>query len=146
VKLNELSPPRGARKAVKRVGRGPGSGRGKTAGRGSNGQKSRSGGNVRPGYEGGQMPLQRRLPKRGFTNIFRKELVVINIRDLQRFEKDSVVDKAVLMGAGLLGRNSFGVKLLGQGSIEYPLVLKVDKCSKSAREKLEAVGGKVELT
>jgi large subunit ribosomal protein L15 len=145
VKLNELSPPKGARKAVKRVGRGPGSGHGKTACRGSKGQKSRSGGNVRPGYEGGQMPLQRRLPKRGFTNIFRKEWVVINIRDLQRFEKDSVVDKTALMGAGLLGRNSSGVKLLGQGSIEYPLVLKVDQCSKSAREKLEAVGGKVEL-
>jgi len=146
VKLNELSPPKGARRAVKRVGRGPGSGRGKTAGRGMKGQKSRSGGNVRPGYEGGQMPLQRRLPKRGFTNIFRKEFVVINIRDLQRFEKDSVVDKAALMGAGLLGRNSYGVKLLGQGSIDYPLVLKVDQCSKSAREKLEAVGGTIELT
>jgi len=146
VKLNELSPPKGARKAVKRVGRGPGSGSGKTAGRGSKGQKSRSGGNIRPGYEGGQMPLQRRLPKRGFTNIFRKELAVINIRDLQRFEKDSVVDRVALMGAGLLGRNSHGVKLLGQGSIDYPLVLKVDQCSKSAREKLEAVGGKVELT
>jgi len=145
VKLNELSPPKGARKSVKRVGRGPGSGRGKTAGRGMNGQKSRSGGNVRPGYEGGQMPLQRRLPKRGFTNIFRKELVVINIRDLQRFEKDSVVDKVALMGAGLLRRNSYGVKLLGQGSIDYPLVLKVDQCSKAAREKLEAVGGKIEL-
>jgi large subunit ribosomal protein L15 len=91
------------------------------------------------------MPLQRRLPKRGFTNIFRKELVVINIRDLQRFEKDAVVDKAALMDAGLLGRNAHGVKLLGQGSIDYPLVLKVDKCSKSAREKVEAVGGTVEL-
>ena len=91
------------------------------------------------------MPLQRRLPKRGFTNIFRKELVVINIRDLQRFEKDSVVDKVALMGAGLLGRNSYGVKLLGQGSIDYPLVLKVDQCSKAAREKLEAAGGKIEL-
>lgn len=146
MKLNELSPPKGARKAVKRVGRGPGSGHGKTAGRGSKGQKSRSGGNIRPGYEGGQMPLQRRLPKRGFTNIFRKELAVINIRDLQRFEKGSVVDKPALMGAGLLGRNSLGVKLLGQGSIEYALMLKVDQCSKSAREKVEAAGGTVELT
>jgi large subunit ribosomal protein L15 len=91
------------------------------------------------------MPLQRRLPKRGFTNIFRKELVVINIRDLQRFEKDAVVDKTALMDAGLLGRNSPGVKLLGQGSIDYPLALKVDQCSKSAREKVEAAGGKVEL-
>jgi large subunit ribosomal protein L15 len=91
------------------------------------------------------MPLQRRLPKRGFTNIFRKELTVINIRDLQRFERDAVVDKNRLMGAGLLGRNSSGVKLLGQGSIDYPLVLRVDQCSKSAREKVEAVGGTVEL-
>jgi len=145
MKLNELSPPKGARKAVKRLGRGPGSGHGKTAGRGSNGQKSRSGGNIRPGYEGGQMPLQRRLPKRGFTNIFKKEYVIVNIRDLGRFEKGAVVDKAALMEAGLLRRNSDSVKLLGQGAIDYPLVLKVDRCSKSAREKLEAAGGKVEV-
>ena len=145
MKLNELSPPKGARRNSKRIGRGPGSGHGKTAGRGTKGQKSRSGGNIRPGYEGGQMPLQRRLPKRGFTNIFRKELVVINIRDLQRFEKDAVVDKAMLIDAGLLRRNSPGVKLLGQGSIGYPLVLKVDQCSKSAREKIEAAGGTIEL-
>jgi large subunit ribosomal protein L15 len=145
MKLNELSPPKGARKAVKRLGRGPGSGHGKTACRGSNGQKSRSGGNIRPGYEGGQMPLQRRLPKRGFTNIFKKEYVIVNIRDLGRFEKGAVVDKAALMEAGLLRRNSDIVKLLGQGAIDYPLVLKVDRCSRSAREKLEAAGGKVEV-
>ena len=145
MKLNELSPPKGARKAVKRLGRGPGSGHGKTAGRGSNGQKSRSGGNIRPGYEGGQMPLQRRLPKRGFTNIFKKEYVIVNIRDLGRFSKGAVVDKAALMEAGLLRRNSDSVKLLGQGAIDYPLVLKVDRCSRSAREKLEAAGGKVEV-
>lgn len=145
MKLNELSPPKGARKAVKRLGRGPGSGHGKTAGRGSNGQKARSGGNIRPGYEGGQMPLQRRLPKRGFTNIFKKEYVIVNIRDLGRFEKGAVVDKAALMEAGLLRRNSDSVKLLGQGAIDYPLVLKVDRCSRSAREKLEAAGGKVEV-
>ncbi|MBW1771067.1 MAG: 50S ribosomal protein L15 [Deltaproteobacteria bacterium] len=145
MKLNELSPPKGARKAVKRLGRGPGSGHGKTACRGSNGQKSRSGGNIRPGYEGGQMPLQRRLPKRGFTNIFKKEYVIVNIRDLGRFEKGAVVDKAALMEAGLLRRNSDSVKLLGQGAIDYPLVLKVDRCSMSAREKLEAAGGKVEV-
>jgi large subunit ribosomal protein L15 len=145
MKLNELSPPKGARKAVKRLGRGPGSGHGKTAGRGSNGQKSRSGGNIRPGYEGGQMPLQRRLPKRGFTNIFKKEYVIVNIRDLGRFEKGAVVDKAALMEAGLVRRNSDSVKLLGQGAIDYPLVLKVDRCSRSAREKLEAAGGKVEV-
>ena len=146
MKLNELSPPKGARKAVKRLGRGPGSGHGKTAGRGSKGQKARSGGNIRPGYEGGQMPLQRRLPKRGFTNIFKKEYVIVNIRDLERFEKGAVVDKAALMEAGLLRRNSDSVKLLGQGAIDYPLVLKVDRCSTSAREKLEAVGGQVEIT
>ncbi|MCK4389613.1 MAG: 50S ribosomal protein L15 [Desulfobacterales bacterium] len=146
MKLNELSPPRGARKTVKRLGRGPGSGQGKTAGRGTKGQKARSGGNIRPGYEGGQMPLQRRLPKRGFTNIFRKEFTIVNIRDLERFEKGSVVDKAALTAAGLLKRNSDDVKLLGQGTIDYPLMLKVDRCSRPARVKLEAVGGRVELT
>jgi len=146
MKLNELSPPKGARKAVKRLGRGQGSGHGKTAGRGTKGQKARSGGNTRPGYEGGQMPLQRRLPKRGFTNIFRKEFAIVNIRDLGRFEKGSVVDKAALTAKGLIRRNLDGVKLLGQGTIDYPLVLKVDRCSSSARAKLEAVGGRVELT
>jgi len=145
MKLNELSPPKGARKAVKRLGRGPGSGHGKTAGRGTKGQKARSGGNIRPGYEGGQMPLQRRLPKRGFTNIFRKEFAIVNLRDLGRFEKGSVVDKAALTAAGLLKRNSDVVKLLGQGTIDYPLVLKVDRCSGPARAKVEAAGGRVEL-
>ena len=145
MRLNELSPPKGARKAVKRLGRGPGSGHGKTAGRGNKGQKARSGGNIRPGYEGGQMPLQRRLPKRGFTNIFRKEFAIVNIRDLLRFEKGSVVDKAALAAAGLLRRESDGVKLLGQGTIDYPLVLKVERCSGSARTKVESVGGRVEL-
>ncbi len=145
MKLNELSPPKGARKAVKRLGRGPGSGHGKTAGRGTKGQKARSGGNIRPGFEGGQMPLQRRLPKRGFTNIFRKEFVIVNIRDLGRFEKGSVVDKVALTAAGLVKRESDGVKLLGQGTIDYPLVLKVDRCSGSARAKVEAVGGRVEI-
>ena len=145
MRLNELSPPKGARKAVKRLGRGSGSGHGKTAGRGAKGQKARSGGNIRPGYEGGQMPLQRRLPKRGFTNIFRKEFAIVNIRDLLRFEKGSVVDKAALGAAGLLRRKSDGVKLLGQGTIDYPLVLKVDRCSGSARTKIESVGGRVEL-
>ena len=146
MKLNELSPPKGARKAVKRFGRGPGSGHGKTAGRGTKGQKARSGGNIRPGYEGGQMPLQRRLPKRGFTNIFRKGFAIVNIRDLGRFEEGSVVDKGALMAAGLIRRNIDGVKLLGQGTIDYPLVLKVDRCSRSARAKIEAVGGRAEPT
>ena len=146
MQLNELSPPRGARKAVKRLGRGPGSGHGKTAGRGHKGQKSRSGGNIRRGYEGGQMPLQRRLPKRGFTNIFRKEFTIVNIRDLGRFERGSVVDKAALAAADLLKGKSDGVKLLGQGTIDYPLLVKVDRCSNSARAKVEAVGGSVELS
>ena len=145
MKLHELSPPKGARKAVKRVGRGPGSGHGKTACRGSKGQKARAGGNVKAVYEGGQMPLHRRLPKRGFTNIFKKKYAVVNLRDLARFDKDTVVDGAVLKAAGLLKGRSDGIKLLGQGTIDHALVLKVDLCSKSARTKLEAVGGRVEL-
>lgn len=145
MKLNELSPPKGARTSAKRIGRGPGSGHGKTAGRGTKGQKSRSGGNVRPGYEGGQMPLHRRLPKRGFTNIFKKQYAIVNIRDLGRFEKGTVVDQAALVSAGLMKHEPDGVKLLGHGAIDYPLVVKVNRCSKSAQAKLEAAGGQVEL-
>ncbi|NVM21837.1 MAG: 50S ribosomal protein L15 [Desulfobacterales bacterium] len=145
MRLDELSPPKGSRKARKRVGRGPGSGHGKTAGRGTKGQKCRSGGNIRPGFEGGQMPIQRRLPKRGFTNIFKKRYAVVNIRDLGRFEKGTVVDEASLAAAGLGGRRPNGVKLLSQGAIDYPLVVKVNRCSKSARAKIEAAGGQVEI-
>lgn len=145
MKLNELSPPKGARKSAKRVGRGLGSGRGKTAGRGTKGQKSRSGGNIRPGFEGGQMPLQRRLPKRGFTNIFKKRYAIVNIRDLGRFERGTVVDKAALVDAGLMRRQPDGVKLLGHGTIDSPLVVRVNRCSKSARTKVEVAGGQVEL-
>jgi len=145
MKLNELSPPKGARKPRKRVGRGPGSGRGQTSGRGSKGQKCRSGGNIRPGFEGGQMPLQRRLPKQGFTNIFKKQYAIVNIRDLGRFERGSVVDETTLLDAGLIKRERDGVKLLGQGAIDYPLVVKVNRCSKSARSGVEAAGGQVEL-
>jgi large subunit ribosomal protein L15 len=145
MKLNELSPPKGARKSRKRVGRGPGSGSGGTAGRGSKGQKSRSGGTIRPGYEGGQMPLQRRLPKRGFTNIFKKVYAIVNLRDLARFEKGSVIDEKVLMDAGLVKGRNDGVKLLGQGGIDFPLVVKVNSCSKTARAGIEAAGGQVEL-
>lgn len=145
MKLNELSPPRRARKSVKRFGRGPGSGHGKTAGRGTKGQKSRSGSTTRPGYEGGQMPLQRRLPKRGFTNIFKKQYAVVNIRDLGHFEKDMVVDEATLAAAGLMNRKPDGVKLLGHGAIDYPLVVRVNRCSRSAQVKIEAAGGQVEL-
>jgi len=145
MKLNELSPPRGARKSVKRLSRGPGSGHGKTGGRGTKGQKSRSGGNIRPGFEGGQMPLQRRLPKRGFTNIFKKRYAIVNIRDLAHFERGTVVDEAALVDAGLSRRQPDGVKLLGHGAIEYPLVVRVSRCSRSARTKVEAAGGRVEL-
>ena len=145
MQLNELSPPKGARGTRKRVGRGPGSGHGKTAGRGTKGQKCRAGGNTRPGFEGGQMPLQRRLPKRGFTNIFKKQYAIINIRDLGRFEKDSVVDETALVDAGLIKRQPDGVKLLGQGAIDYPLVVRVSRCSKSAKTSVEAAGGRVEV-
>jgi len=145
MKLNELSPARGSRKTPRRLGRGVGSGRGKTAGRGTKGYNSRSGGGVRPGYEGGQMPLHRRLPKRGFANIFGKNIAVINIRDLARFDKGSVVDEVALVEAGLVKGKRDGIKLLGQGEIKHSLDVKVDLISKSAREKIEAVGGKVEV-
>jgi len=145
MKLNELSPPKGARHCSKRVGRGTGSGSGKTSGRGAKGQKSRSGGNVRPGYEGGQMPLQRRLPKRGFRNIFKKKYAVVNLRDLKRFEKGAVVDAKALSDAGLISGRWYGVKLLGVGTIDYPLVVRVNKCSESARKNIKAAGGQVEL-
>ena len=145
MKLNELSPAKGSRKAPNRLGRGVGSGTGKTAGRGTKGFNSRSGGGVRPGYEGGQMPLHRRLPKRGFANIFRNNIAVINIRDLRRFDKGSVVDEAALVQAGLVSGKIDGIKLLGHGEIDYALDIKLSKISKSARDKIEAVGGKVEV-
>ena len=145
MKLNELSPAKGSRKAPNRLGRGVGSGSGKTAGRGTKGYNSRSGGGVRPGYEGGQMPLHRRLPKRGFANIFRKNIAVINIRDLKRFDKGSVVDEAALVQSGLVSGKRDGIKLLGHGEIDYALDIKLSKISKSAREKIEAAGGKVEV-
>ena len=145
MKLNELSPAQGSRKAVRRLGRGVGSGRGKTAGRGTKGFNSRSGGGVRPGYEGGQMPLHRRLPKRGFANIFKKNIVVINVRDLARFDKGSLVDADALVAAGLVKGSWDGIKLLGNGEMKHPLDVKVNQISKSAREKIEAAGGKVEV-
>jgi large subunit ribosomal protein L15 len=145
MKLNELSPPDGSRGTRKRVGRGVGSGQGKTAGRGSKGHNSRSGGGVRPGFEGGQMPLHRRLPKRGFTNIFAKKIAVINIRDLARFESGSIVDEAALIRVGLVKGRRDGIKLLGQGEIKIPLTIKVNGVSKNAREKIIAAGGNIEV-
>ena len=145
MRLNELSPAAGARQTRKRVGRGVGSGWGKTAGRGSKGQNCRSGGGVRPGYEGGQMPIHRRLPKRGFKNIFKKIYAIVNIRDLEKFESGSVVDEAALVREGLVKGKRDGIKLLGQGEIDVPLTVKIDMISRSARAKIESAGGKVEV-
>lgn len=145
MRLDELSPAAGSRKTRKRLGRGVGSGSGKTAGRGTKGHKSRSGGGVRPGFEGGQMPLHRRLPKRGFSNIFKKDFAIINIRDLAKFEKGSIVDETALIQSRLIRGRKDGIKLLGQGEIEHPLTIKVNKASKAAIEKVTRVGGKIEV-
>ncbi len=145
MKLHELAPADGSKKNKKRVGRGNGSGSGKTAGKGNKGQNSRSGGGVRPGFEGGQMPIHRRLPKRGFTNIFKKNVAIINIRDLERFESGSVVDETLLIQKGLIKGKRDSVKLLGKGDILHPLVIKVNGVSNGAREKIEAAGGTVEV-
>lgn len=145
MKINEISPVKGAKKARKRVGRGVASGTGKTAGRGSNGQNCRSGGGVRPGFEGGQMPIHRRLPKRGFTNIFRKNVKAINVKDLARFESGATVDHSAVIASGLVKQKNTQIKLLGQGEIKYPLTIKLNKISKTAKEKIEAAGGSIEV-
>ena len=140
MELNSLKPKKGSRHAKKRVGRGPGSGHGKTAGRGEKGQKSRSGFSRMLGFEGGQMPLHRRLPKRGFTNIFKEEFDVVNLADLDRFDAGSTVDANALRQVGLVkGRNR--VKVLGNGDISKKLNVTADKFSKTARAKIEAAGG-----
>ena len=145
MKLHELSPVEGSKKVVKRIGRGHGSGQGKTAGKGHKGQKARSGGSIRPGFEGGQMPLQRRLPKRGFNNIFAKTIVAVNVGSLNKFEDGAVVDTQALVDAGLV-KNSFdGVKILGNGNLTKKLEVKVNAYSVSAKEKIEAAGGKAEV-
>ena len=145
MRLHELHKPEGSTKAPKRVGRGQGTGQGTTAGRGMNGQNSRSGGGVRLGFEGGQMPLYRRLPKRGFTNKWAKEYAEINIQDLNRFENDTVVDLELLLQSGLVKQVKDGVKVLGNGELEKKLTVKAEKFSKSAAEKIEKAGGKVEV-
>lgn len=145
IKIHELAPAEGSKKKRKRVGRGPGSGHGKTSCRGHKGQNARSGGGTPPGFEGGQMPLQRRVPKRGFTNIFKKQYNIINVRDLNRFEPDSSLDKESLIAAGLVKRQRDDVKLLGDGEISRALVIKVSKASQIARQKIEAAGGKIEV-
>lgn len=146
MRLHELTPAENSRKPRKRVGRGVGSGLGKTSGRGSKGQKARSGGSPRPGFEGGQMPLQRRLPKRGFTNIFKKQFCIVNIRDLGKFESGSVVDESALVKTGMVKGKRDGIKLLGKGEISIPLTIIVDAVSKSAREKIESSGGAIRIS
>jgi large subunit ribosomal protein L15 len=145
MEIHELSPVRGSRKKRKRVGRGPGSGHGGTSCRGHKGQRSRSGGGTRPGFEGGQMPLQRRIPKRGFTNIFKKHYSIINVKDLERFGPNSSLDTEALIASGLVKKSADGIKLLGSGDISYPLTIRVHRASRSALEKIEAAGGKVEF-
>jgi large subunit ribosomal protein L15 len=145
MKLHELKPVEGSRKAQKRVGRGTGSGLGKTAGKGQKGQKSRSGGGVKPGFEGGQMPLYRRLPKRGFTNIFAKQIVEVNVERLNIFENGTEVTEALLKERGVVSKTLDGVKILGNGELTKSLTVKVSRFSKSAQEKIEAAGGKVEV-
>ncbi len=145
MKIHELSPVPGSVKDVKRIGRGHGSGNGKTAGKGHKGQKARAGHGMRPGFEGGQMPLQRRLPKRGFNNIFAKELAVVNIASLNAFENGDVVDAAALKAKGIVKKELDGIKILGNGKLEKKLTVKVAAVSASAKEKIEAAGGAVEV-
>ncbi|HET7434982.1 MAG TPA: 50S ribosomal protein L15 [Thermoanaerobaculia bacterium] len=142
MELSNLKPKKGARHAKKRVGRGPGSGHGKTASRGEKGQKSRSGYSSKRGFEGGQMPLHRRIPKRGFTNIFKKENAVVNVSDLERFDNGATVDEAALRQAGLVkGRFDGGVKILGDGELSKKLTVVAEKFSESARKAIEGAGG-----
>ncbi len=145
MKLSDLAPPPGAKKNTKRLGRGSGSGQGMTAGKGTKGQKARSGGGTPPWFEGGQMPLQRRIPKRGFKNPFRKEYSVINVEDMQRFPAGSEVSPIDMIGAGILRKVPFGIKLLANGEITQAVTVRVHKASASAVQKIEAAGGKVEL-
>jgi large subunit ribosomal protein L15 len=145
MRIHDLAPSKGSKSKRKRVGRGLGSGHGRTSCRGHKGQKARSGGSVPPGFEGGQMPIQRRLPKRGFTNIFKKSFAVVNVKDLGDFEANSTLDIERLKNAGLVRKTEAGVKVLGKGDISHPITLKVNKVSKTAREKIEAAGGTVQL-
>jgi large subunit ribosomal protein L15 len=145
MRLSDLFPSPGSRQKKKRVGRGPGSNWGKTAARGHKGQKSRSGGGFKPGFEGGQMPLVRRIPKRGFRNEFKRDFAVVNLRDLSRFPADTVVDEEILRQAGLVKGKTDGIKLLGVGEVTVPLTVKVKAVSAQARARVEAAGGRVEV-
>ncbi len=143
--LSNLQPSYGSTHSRKRLGRGHGSGLGKTSGKGHKGQKARSGGSIKPGFEGGQMPLQRRLPKRGFTPLSRKVYSLVNLRDLELFDAGSVVDLETLGKAGLVGQLKDGIKILGDGDLSKALTVKAHKFSKSAQAKIEAAGGTVEV-
>lgn len=145
MRLEELKPAKGATKKVKRVGRGVGSGSGKTAGKGHKGQKARSGGVKGAGFEGGQMPLQRRIPKRGFTNIFRKEYAIVNLDDLARVTGSDPVTPEMLKQKGLINDMKDGLKILGTGELKAKLTVRAHKFSKSAVEKIQAAGGKAEV-
>jgi large subunit ribosomal protein L15 len=146
INLSNLSPQKGANRDKKRVGRGPGSGSGKTASRGHKGSKSRSGYGSRPGFEGGQMPLQRRLPKRGFTNIFRKEYAIVQVQALEVFDSGSRIDRETLVQAGLVDKKNAFVKILANGELSKSLTVAVDKVSGGAKKKIEAAGGTVEVS
>jgi large subunit ribosomal protein L15 len=141
--LGTLRPPEGSRKKKKRVGRGDGSGHGGTAGKGAKGQNARSGHSVRPNFEGGQMPLTRRIPKRGFKNPMRRIIAIVNIEQLKGFAQGALVDRDTLTAVGLVSGRVDGVKVLGNGEINFPLSLKVDRVSRGAREKIEAAGGTI---
>ena len=145
MQIHDLSPMPGSTHVDKRKGRGHATGNGKTAGRGHKGQKARSGGGVRIGFEGGQMPLARRVPKRGFNNIFAKPLEAINVSELERFEDGAVVDAAVLLANGVLSKCRYGVKILGEGELSKKLTVKAAAFSATAKEKIEAAGGKAEV-
>lgn len=145
MKLHELKANEGTRKKRNRVGRGMSSGNGKTSGRGHKGQKARSGGGVRPGFEGGQMPLFQRLPKRGFTNIHRQEFAIVNLDALNRFEDGTEVTPELLLETGVVSKLKSGVKILGKGNVEKKLTVKAQKFSASAKEAIEAAGGQTEV-
>ena len=145
MKVHELKPPVGSRRRRKVVGRGPGSGHGQTSGRGEKGQKARSGGSSRPWFEGGQLPLHRRVPKRGFTNIFRREYAILNVGDLERFEVGATVTPAMLQAEGLVRVSALGVKILGDGTLSKPLTVSAHGFSKGAMAKIRAVGGTPEV-
>ena len=145
MKLHELSPAAGSTKEAYRKGRGAGSGNGKTGGRGHKGQKARSGGGVRIGFEGGQMPLARRIPKRGFHNIFAKPLTSVNVAALDKFEDGAVVDAQALLDAGIISKCKYGVKFLGNGEVSKKLTVKAAAFSETAKQKIEAAGGKAEV-